>query len=368
MSEFSLIIEGADGSRWPVHGKDASGKSVRLLEGSVGELYDAPLSTTYRSRVGQAGADYRGHRWLERRPVLTLAFFGDGWERDEMRFHRALRPDRDATLVVRTGLSGERRLTVRLEEAPETDRSRDPYSEGVVIKQYSLVAADPYWYEPQPATDEFKFDGSNWTGGYVTVSNPTDVDCWPRWVLTAPAKFGLPDMDLTRPEPKQRYVYLPFQPYKREVLVDTDPMEEMIVANDATLMWARMDGQFFQHPIPAFTPETQLPVYVDPFPLLPFDLPVQWRIWIASRLSGLVKLIGVDRFLEWSPEKLGNQLAEWVREATPSWVPEIPADWVSQMTGTFLTEALGNTFGRISNIAGATAQIRMDRRWQRPWG
>lgn len=366
--EFTLIVEGSDGQRWPIHGPEAWGRQVRLAEGSVGELYDAPLSSTYQPRVGQAGSTYLAHRYLERHVVLNMVFFGDEWDRLEQRFRSSLTPGKDATLVVRTNLSGERRLTVRLGEGPTYQDGRDPYSQQVMQKQFSLTAADPWWREPVDYTDTYRFNGTNWVGDHVVVNNPTDVPAWPKWVLTSPAKYGLPDIPIGANHDQDRMVYLPFQPNGRTAVVDTDPLEEMIVANDGTLMWARMNGQFFQHPIPPFTQDTKLPVYVDPFPLLPFDLPYQWRVWIGQKLNALCKTMGVDKLLAMTSEEFGAKIATWLKEHRPDWVPEVPADWLAEMTATMLARLIRETWGRVTNIAGAEAQVRVERRWQRPWG
>lgn len=367
IQEFDLIVEGADGSRWPIHGPSAHGQDVRLLEGSVGELYDAPLTSTYKPRAGQAGASYLGHRWLERHIVLRVAAYGDQWASTESRFRRAFAPDRDAHLVAITPQWGARRLAVRLEEAPEYEDGRDPFSQGISVKKFVLCAADPWWYGAEHR-DEFVFTGTNWAGGSVTVDNPGDVPAWPRWVLTSPAKFGLPDIPIGADHDQDRMVYLPFQPNGRDVLVDTDPLQEMIVANDGTLMWAQMNGQFFQHPIPPFTPPTQLPIYVDPFPLLPIPLPTSWRMWIAVKLRQLAELVGADKLLAMTPEEFAAKVTEWLKGKTPEWIDPVNPDLLAELTADVIARLIRETYGRLTNIAGATAQVRVDRRWSRPWG
>lgn len=366
--EYELWIYGADGSQWPVHGKPSWGRDVRLKEGTLGEFYDAPLSTTYKARAGQPGAQYRGFRYLERHVVLNLVFYNSDWQPLLSRIKRAFAPDRDAQLAVRTPHAGERRLTVRLEEAPKYADGRDPFSRQFAEVQFVLIAADPLWTEPVQYTDEFVFNGSNWAGEGLVVENPTDTPVWPKWVMTAPAKFGIPDIAIGQEYDQDRMLWLPFQPTNRaSVLVDTDPGEELITANDGTLLWAKMNGQFPQHPIPPFTPPTVVPVAVDPFPLLPFDLPTSWRMWIGEKLRELVRFMGLEDFLALTPEDIGRKVSDWMKGVTPDWLEPIHPDLIAEFTGSFIAKLIRETYGRIGNIAGATCQVRLDRRWQHPW-
>lgn len=366
--EFELWIYGVDGSKWPVHGKPSWGENVRLKDGTLGEFYDAPLSTTYKARAGQSGSQYRGHRFLERHLVLNLVFFDESWQSDLSRLKRAFAPDRDAELAVITPHAGERRLKVRLEEAPSYADGWDPFSRSFAEYQFVLVAADPLWQEPVPFTNEFVFDGSNWAGEGITVENPTDTLAWPKWVMTAPAKFGIPDIAIGEDYDQQRMLWLPFQPTNRaSVLVDTDPGQELITANDGTLLWAKMNGQFPMHAIPPFTSPTVLPVAVDPFPLLPFDLPTSWRLWIGDKLRQLVKTLGLSRFLALTPEDIGGYIEGWMKGVTPDWLEPLGPGLLAEFTGAFIARLIRETYGRIGNIAGATCQVRIERRWQHPW-
>lgn len=367
---MKITIVGVDGSEWLIHGPGSKDSPVRLREGDLGEFYDTPFSATYKGVVGRAGKRYLGHNVLERNLVLDLHIYSDSgrsWGQVDSDFRRALDPELEATIVVETELSGRRWLKVRLGETPTYQGGLDPHETTGGDFQYVLVSGNPYWCSGT-ITDEFVFSGSNWYGDGVTVSNPGDVPAWPKWVLTAPAKYGLPDVSWRDNEDSARMVFLPFQPNGREVLVDTDPHEEMITANDGTLLWAKMNGQFFQYAIPGRTVATELPVYVDPFPMLPFDLPVEWRIWIAQKMREWAEQLGLTAFLALTPEDIGNRIRGWMNGTIPDWVPVLSSDVLSEMTGTFIANLIRDTYGQIGNIAGATAQIRVDVLWSRPWG
>ncbi|QPR30028.1 phage tail family protein [Corynebacterium amycolatum] len=370
--QANITIRGVDGVEWHIHGPRSIGSPVRLREGAVGELFDAPFSTVYRGVAGKPGKSFRGINYAERNVVLRLNIAGDtggDWARVDSRFRRSLSAEREFQLICDTELSGRRWLNVRLAEAPEVENNLDPHEQANMQMQVVVVAANPFW-QSQPIRDEFVFDGSNWASDGVTVTNPGDIPVWPKWVLTAPAKYGLPDIDLSTPVDARldRFVYLPFQPHGREVLVDTDPFEEMITTNDGTLLWAQMNGQFFQNQLPPHLPETQLPVYVDPFPLLPFDLPTTWRIWIGEKLEKLVDAIGLSEFLALTPEDIAEKITEWINGVKPDWLDPIIPDVAVQLTFDFIARIIRETYGRIGNIAGATAQIIVEPQHTRPWG
>lgn len=370
--QANITIEGVDGSMWAIHGPRSMSSPVRLREGDVGELFDAPFSTVYKGVSGMPGKRFRGLNYAERNIVLRLNIAGASgrdWASVDSRFWRALSGERPFRLIVDTELSGRRWLWVRLAEAPKVENSLDPHEQANMMVQIVVTAENPFW-QSLPIKDEFVFDGSNWATGGVTVENPGDVPAWPKWVLTAPAKYGLPDVDLSTPVDNRldRFVYLPFQPTGREVLVDTDPFEEMITANDGTLLWAQMNGQFFQNQLPAHLPQTRLPVYVDPFPLLPFDLPATWRIWIGEKLEQLVDQLGLSPFLAMPPEEIARRIAEWINGAKPDWLDPVLPDVLVELTMDFIAKIIRETYGRIGNIAGATAQVIVEPQFTRPWG
>lgn len=345
---------------------------VQLEEGNIPALFDAPVETTYKERVGQAGSTYLGHRFLARVLALNLTVFSE--ERDpysmariDSEFRKALSYDRDAVLRVESDMSGMRWLNVRLQEAPSYRGDRDPHDSAIAQYTVTLIAYDPWW-RSDTYSDKFVFDGLNWHGGGVTVSNPTDVPCWPKWVLTAPAKFQLPDVSFKDDADKKRQIVLPFQPVGREVVVDTDPLQEMIVANDDTLLWAEMGGQFFQNPIPPYTPDTFVPVSVDPLPNLPLVLPDGWREWIADRIKEWAVATGQEEVFRRTPEDVAAEIRRVITESPPPALRPLSDAILEVLNIDFIAKRIADAWGSVNNMAGATAQVRLERRWSRPWG
>lgn len=372
MAEVDLAdvtLEGVDGTIWHLSGQAAWRSPVQLREGSLGDFLDVPVNTSRKSVVGRPGTKFLGSRMLERNLTLPVHVKGDtlqSFTEADSGFRKALDYDRPAKLIVSTVESGQRWLWVRLSESPVFEGTWDPHVDFRAQYSVSVVADDPLW-RSETETSEFLFTGLNWYGGTVTISNPTDVPCWPKWVLTAPAKWVLPDPDITHGE-LGRTVVLPFQPLGHEVVVDTDPTVEMITDTGNALLWAQMGGQFFNHQIPARTMPTQIPVAVDPLPLLPFWIPDEGRRWFAWMMQQFAVATGLDGLMQMTPQQLGEMMAGWIRAATPDWI-EGMVDWLLPvLSAENITDALVHQWGQVGNMAGAVAQIRMERQWTRPWG
>src|SRR5699024_8509527 len=85
------------------------------------------------------------------------------WARVDSSFRRALDYDIQSELVVRSTMSGERRLKVRLGEAPAYQWEKDPHYYAASLVEFVVTAEDPFWYSAHEH-DEFVFDGLNWYG------------------------------------------------------------------------------------------------------------------------------------------------------------------------------------------------------------
>lgn len=362
--QATVTVYGADNSQWIIHGPGSKKSPVRMLEGAVGDLLDPPVATTYKARVGQAGSQYRGHKVEARNIVLHLGVFeksGIDWARTDSDFRKAFSYHKDTTIGIYTQMSGERTIKVRLEEAPEFEEELDPHELQIARYTYSLIAGDPYWYS-DVYTDEFTFTGMNWYGGGVHVSNPTDVDCWPKWVLEGQMKPILPDWS------GDRTIVIPFMTLGTSGVVDTDPMEELITTNNDMLTWADMNGQFFTEPIPPYQGDTFVPVSVDPLPKLDIVLPPGWREYIAQRLQAWAENLGLTGVLQASARDVAAEIRAVITGATPWWLQPLGNTIIGHMTLNFITQKLTEAYFSVSNIAGASVQVRLERKWSRPWG
>ena len=357
-----ITLDGVDGSEWVIHGAGSKRSPVRLLEGSVGDLIDPPVSTTYKARVGQAGSQYRGHRVEERFIILDVIVFGDSgldWGRTDSDFRKALAYDKDARIRVTTQLSGERYIHVRLSEQPEFNNDHDRGEQGAAMYTLTLVAADPFW-RSDTFTDEFVFDGMNWCGDTITVDNPGDVDCWPKWVLAGRGRAILPDWD------ESHLLHIPYL-NGGDGVVDTDPMEELLTTTNNTQAWAEMNGQFAMNPVPAYTRPTEVPVSINPLPRVDVVLPEAWSSVLCDGLMLWADEVGEEVATTATAGTLATQIRH-ILTTPPAGVPALSSQILNRLTVGYLTQQINATYGSVPNIVGTTVQVRLERRWTRPWG
>ena len=366
--DAQIIIETTDGHRWPVHGEGSYGRSLRLMEGSLGEFYSTPKATTYKSRTGAGGSAFLGSRDLARRWTLRVDTFGPDWDRDMSRFLRGLSTDEDAKVIYRTARWGERVLRFRMEEGSAYRRPLSPGALASASYEIPVISGMPYWCEQVLHTDDWEFTGEGFIGE-LEVDNPGTVEAWPEFVLTSPAAWIVPDVDLRNRQGEDRMVPLRFQPHGRDVHIMTSPVQETSVSTDDTLdHWMGGGPLHFLNPIPPLTEKTTIPVAVDPLPALELTLPPGWKQWIAERLHQFLRDIGVDPFMQMTPEQVGNMIAGWIRDATPSWLPTIGDGLLAELTGAVFARAIRDHYGTFGNVRGVTAQIILERRYDAPWG
>jgi hypothetical protein len=126
------------------------------------------------------------------------------------------------------------------------------------------IAGDPFWYEDDvvyTAVTTLDTTGSGSETLYIEVDpadgkgglNPTDQYVFVKWILPAPAKWTIPDYSFEDPALANRRIVMPTFIAGEDCVVDTDPRVEQVVAENDALVWARMNGVRFRHPIPPYT-------------------------------------------------------------------------------------------------------------------
>ncbi|MFC4374922.1 phage tail protein [Nocardia halotolerans] len=268
MAEAALIeVEGVDGSWWTLSGAGQGTEGVELGTTPVG-LYDAPVTTIWNSSAFQIGASYGGANWLKRDVVFGVNIFETDsatWEAVDSAWRKAWAYDRDTKLTVTTEY-GSRSLHLRLAQQPDFKSAKDPHLKRWGQVTMTCTAGLPWWVEEDVTASAVSTTDTTGAGAsetmWLPVSNPTDQPLWLKWVVTAPGTWTLPDFSWADDENEDRVITLPVLAAGQDATVDTDPMEEMIVAADRSSLWARMNGVLFLHPVPAWTPETLVPVTV----------------------------------------------------------------------------------------------------------
>lgn len=391
--KITVRVIGVDGSRWTISGDGAGAEGVWLKDEHVG-LLDTPVTTIWQEGANQVGATFGAARFNAR--SITLSVFvldgerqGRTWQSVDSRWRKAWSYRADSTIEVISD-SGLRRLRCRLESTPEHQLGKGGQLMGSSAVLMSLKAGDPLWYSTEQ-TEPWRFNGVTWTGS-VTVSNPTDMPMWLRWTVTGPASVILPDFSFEEREGwpgykhQTRRITMPFQPIGVDVAVDTDPMQEQVVAIQRPSWWAKMNGQFFTYPVPPWTPETQLPVAVNPIPWLPglwstlnipFDMPAEFLVKVAELLTKVMEPLGTDTILSWTAADLARAI-DGVLDDAAAWARSVGliGEWLSAALtalsqsnlAEIIADAWGNAWGQSHNMAGAGLQCRQVRAWSRPYG
>lgn len=366
---FELHLFGADGSNWCLYGAENLDKPYRMMEGEVPELYSSPFEATYKPQVGRGGSSFRGFRDLPAFITLRVDFIGDDWSQHLGLFRRALRPDADAFIEIRTVQSGARRVAVRAYEADRLLNPHDPHRTRSAKVEFNLIAPQPYWTGSRPLTAEWTASPGKITGS-VVIDNPGDIPVWPRWALTAPAGWMLPDVDLEAPpsDAKPRMVEIPWLPYGRDTLIDTDPLALTAETLDGTLSTlAGLRGAHFINPIPAHSTDVELPVAIDPLPALELAIPDEWKAWIAIKLQEIAEAVGLAQWTAMTPTQVGNRVREIITAAKPAWLPDLSDGLIAELTAQAIADLWATQYGRWGVIDGSVAQIRVYPSWRNPW-
>ncbi|MCP2276446.1 hypothetical protein APR11_001580 [Nocardia amikacinitolerans] len=286
-----ITLTGVDGSVWTIAGHGRGREGVDLATSPSG-LYDAPVTTIWNQSAFQVGSSFGGYRTNKRDIVFAVNVFeagGRSWEAVDSAWRKAWAYDRDATLTITTDY-GTRSLKLRMSEQPDFKPDKDPHlkRQGKVVM--TCIAGNPWWVESDVTstwTSTIDTTGANMSQqGTVSIANPTDQPMWLKWVCSAPGKWTLPDFSWGAVDRDEaRTITLPMTAAGQALTVDTDPMEEMIVAADRSQIWALMNGVSFLYPVPAYTPATDVPVKVAGAPTGASVMVVQPRNW--SRPWGL---------------------------------------------------------------------------------
>lgn len=259
-----IEIIGVDGSEWTVSGPGAGQEGVELDLEPQGLIDEAPIKGIWQQSAFQHGATYLGHSIEPIDMVLPFSIVGDGddWEYIESRFHAAWSEDKLTLIRVTTGDRRRTLSVVKFEHIKTTTESgRDPH-----LLQWSDItitarAGWPFW-EGDTIVSEATTTASS-TDLTLTIANPTDTWMWPKWAMTAPGKWRIPDGDWGEGDMPNRAVWTPTLRSGQELTIDTNPLNEPYVAADGSNIAGRFNGVLFLHPIPPRTPPTDLTVRVE---------------------------------------------------------------------------------------------------------
>lgn len=358
---------GPNGLRWDLSGDGMGAQGVELGRKPRG-LYAASGKSIWNSGAFQEGATFEGLRWEPRDMVFTAQIYGtDGrdWEDVYALWMASWSFEEPGVLEYEAPGGRTHRIPVQLYEVPDFEPDFDPRLNAYGEMVMTVRSARPWW-ESDTEYAMWRFDGKDFTGE-VTVWNPTDRPLRLGWALKGPARWILPDIELGGPD-TDRMVRMPFQRIGWDVTVDTNADARQVHCNQKPNYWALMGGQFFMHEIPPNTPPTTLPVYIDPLPVLPFHLPVEWSIKLAEFVTEQIAKLPDTTIFETTPETLGQWVEEFVRTLTPDFMENLNPDLFSQLIPSTIAGWIVEAVGSLGNMAGAEAMVVMRREWMGPWG
>lgn len=237
---LKIEIIGRDGSEWVISGPGFGQQGV-ILKPRVSQLIDAPVKTLFVP--GPFGEEFAGKRVQRREMVFTVQVGGididpDQWAEIDAAWRWAWDYEQESTMRVSVlnadgSVVSVRYMKLRLLEEPKSYGDRDPYLTGDEEVVMTVTATFPYWRSDDKV---FERTWSSNSGSYTfTVSNDGDVPVWPRWSVTAPATWTLPDkswgndMYSRAVEDASRSVVLPALPNGAHASVDSDPRVQTII-------------------------------------------------------------------------------------------------------------------------------------------
>ena len=245
----TIRVTGVNGDSVTIAGENSGKEGIYLASGIEG-FVDSKSEAVTKVYGNRPGSRLVRTRTPARSVTFTVTILNDGdvLEKDE-RWRRLWSYNKEATIEVTTELSGTRRLKCRLEEI-KVDTEFDPEVMSAVDVHMSVTADNPFWYG-----EEFKQEVAVNTSATFTVdnANPTGVPIFPKWVVSAPGTWTLPDYAPGDGGQAKRSVGLPALSKGEDSVVDTDPGARQVMSDNKSLVWGRMNGVRFRGEIPPFT-------------------------------------------------------------------------------------------------------------------
>ncbi|PQP24168.1 hypothetical protein [Rhodococcus opacus] len=274
MSDYlEVTLTGSDGSVWDLSGPAAGDQGVEMRPKTSG-LFEPPNKTLWIKSA--FGSKYQGHKVQRRDVIFSVQIYGTHaaeWRDVDSRFRMALgNYDTQFTLTFTTE-DGPRSLKLRLLEQPKPYESggyedHDPNIFADSTMTITAAAEQPYWEGEVETASWTLASGTSGSGTITLPGNPGDVPIWPRWTVTAPSKWTLPDrswgQDLFNAAVADatRTVVLPTLLTGEDSHCDANPQEEAIIAANGAPVWQRWNGRGILYPIPPHTPPQTVPISV----------------------------------------------------------------------------------------------------------
>lgn len=204
---YTLWWEGWDGSNWSLSDEQSGMVMMPGIRG-LGRISQDNHRDEHESL---AGSRYRDFRATNRDLFLPVHLYSDGdsdaWVKHNRAFTRTMRAGKTGWLHIIHPDGEHRRIQARYEKGLDESFDLDPAFFGWATYGIYLVAEQPYWEAATPVGDNWHspepvyFFGGGSTPGNgppfgisdekdvstATITNPGDVETWPKWIYRGPA-------------------------------------------------------------------------------------------------------------------------------------------------------------------------------------
>lgn len=232
-----------------IAGPDAGIHGVHLATEMSG-LVDPASEAVTKSPGGRPGTRLVSTRFTERNVVFRVTILGDGeeWFNNE-RHWRGLWSYDSYTEIEVERLGHSMVLRARLEEY-DLDTDYDPAISGAVDVTMSVVADDPFWYDP----------GDLYGGGYrIDEGKSLTIDgiVWPHAAIYPRFEFRATGVNgsskgwiqIELPDTRESYILrTPTLDKRNSYTLNTDPGSRQWMSEDDPNVWNRMNGVRYHIP------------------------------------------------------------------------------------------------------------------------
>jgi len=244
---YALWWEAWDGSNWSLS-DDSSGIVLMRDVRGLGNITIEHHRDEHESRAGSRWRDFRA---LNREIYLPIRLFSDGtsedWVEHNRRFWKTMRAGKTGWLHILHPNGSHRRIKARYDKGGEEAMLLDPAFFGWANYGIYMTAEQPYWEAAEPVGDTWSlpepvyFFGGGATPSNAppfgisdekdvstaTITNPGDVEAWPKWIYRGPADSASVGVD-------GEVVEIPIELLTGEsITLDLNPYEQSAIKRTA---------------------------------------------------------------------------------------------------------------------------------------
>jgi hypothetical protein len=260
---YTLWWEAWDGSNWSLS-DESSGLVLKRGVRGLGRITQENHRDEHESL---AGSRYRDFRATNRDIFLPVHVYSDGdsdaWVKHNRAFTKTMRAGKTGWLHIIHPDGEHRRIQARYEKGLDEAFDLDPAFFGWATYGIYFIAEQPYWEAATPIGDNWRspepvyfFGGGSSPGNgppfgisdekdvsTATITNPGDVEAWPKWVYRGPATSASVGVD-------GEVVEIPIALLEgQSITLDLNPYEQSAIRENGTDVTNQL-GTFDFSPIP----------------------------------------------------------------------------------------------------------------------